>query len=208
MHKNARTSLTKKVSGSASYRLRSDFFLTLFFKTIRYCKTIVLRKRNVMLFLTTTVPTCPWTMLLGPAAKLLGPEAKLLGPAINLLGPAAKLLGPAAKLMGPEAKLMGPEAKLMWPEAKLLGPDAKLLGPTAKLMGPEAKLLGPATKVLGLENKLLGPEAKRERLLSMCATVSGLHLCLFLRQCWHTKSPIRIERDRLLAISSAVETRR
>ena len=55
MHKNARTSLTKKVSRSASYRLRSDFVLTSFFKTIRYCKTIVLRKRNVMLFLTATV---------------------------------------------------------------------------------------------------------------------------------------------------------
>ena len=55
MHKNARTSLTKKVSRSASYRLRSDFVLTSFFKTIRYCKSIALRKRNVMLFLTATV---------------------------------------------------------------------------------------------------------------------------------------------------------
>ena len=54
MYNNARTSLTK-VSRSASYRLRSDFVLTSFFKTIRYCKTIVLRKRNVMLFLTATV---------------------------------------------------------------------------------------------------------------------------------------------------------
>ena len=31
-------------------RLRIDFVLTSFFKTIRYCKTIVLRKQNVMLF--------------------------------------------------------------------------------------------------------------------------------------------------------------
>ena len=36
-------------------RLRIDFVLTSFFKTIRYCKTIVLRKQNVMLFLTATV---------------------------------------------------------------------------------------------------------------------------------------------------------
>ena len=52
---DARTSLTKKVSRSASYRLRSDFVQTSFFKTIRYCITIVLRKRNIMLFLTSTV---------------------------------------------------------------------------------------------------------------------------------------------------------
>ena len=36
-------------------------------------------------------------------------------------------------------------------------------------------------KLLGPDAKLLGPEAKRERLLSMGATISGLHLCIFLR---------------------------
>ena len=77
----------------------------------------------------------------------------------------------------------------------ILGSATKLLGPAAKLLGPAAKLLGPAAKLHGPAAKLLGPEAKRERLLSMGAAVSGLHLRIFLRQFWHTKSPIRIERE-------------
>ena len=106
MHTNARTSLTKTVSRSASYRLRSDFVLTSFFKTIRYCKTIVLRKRNVMLFLTATVIgaqyvcTCTCRLQLQCTCK----SVLLYGNVFNPEGPSFRVPTPKIQMYMYESK--------------------------------------------------------------------------------------------------------